>query len=633
MLFKNPIILYGLFFLIVPIIVHLFQLRKFSKVSFTNVAFLKPLISQTRKSRQLKKWLTLLARCAAVACIVIAFAQPFLPGSKTATQEKQTAIYLDNSYSMQLNGKNGELYKNATSQLLEKLPADKVFTLFTNDKVFAHTNRQQITNELLSNNYSSTTLSFDQIQLKAASLLDDKNAAKEIILISDFQNSTATDFPDTLNNVKRELVKLEPQEINNISIDTAFIVSQASNSIKIQVDLSSNYKIEQPVTVSLDNNNILLAKTSTVLENDKGTVIFEIEASEPIIGRIYLEDQGLTFDNELFISTGSKKKIKVLSINGADSNFLDRLYNDEQFDYISVKERDVNYNLIKEQNIVILNEVVNVPASLSKEINTLTNRGGYLVLIPSDKAAANYTSIGLPGMEFNEISKKITTINFNHPLFKGVFNKRISNFQYPNVNSVLKSTNALDPILKYEDGSSFLYKNQNTYVFTTSLNIENSNFQNSPLIVPVFYNMAINALPVPQLYYELDNNNEIAINTAVNQDDILSLSNESSQIIPRQQAFDNYVLLTAGKELSLSGNYNVTVKDQDISTLSFNATRTENQLKYYSNADLGNNLSESIDDLLYKLNQEENILSLWKYFVMGALFFLICELLILKFVK
>jgi hypothetical protein len=37
--------------------------------------------------------------------------------------------------------------------------------------------------------------------------------------------------------------------------------------------------------------------------------------------------------------------------------------------------------------------------------------------------------------------------------------------------------------------------------------------------------------------------------------------------------------------------------------------------------------------LLYKLSEEPNILSLWKYFVMGALFFLICEPLILKFVK
>jgi hypothetical protein len=632
MLFKNPIILYGLFFLIVPIIVHLFQLRKFNKVSFTNVAFLKPLITQTRKSRQLKKWLTLLARCAAITCLVMAFAQPFLPGSKTATQEKQTAIYLDNSYSMELKGKNGALYKNATSQLLEKLPADKVFTLFTNDKVFANTNRQQVTNELLSNNYSNEALSFDQVQLKASSLLQNKNAAKEMIFISDFQNSTGKQFPAPLPNVKRELVKLEPQEINNIAVDTVFIESQSGNNLKLQVGLSANYKVVQPVTLSFENNTILLAKTSVLLENQVGTATFEIETDEPIEGRIYLDDNGISMDNELFISTGRKEKIKVLSINGADSSFLDRLYKGELFEYISLAERDVNYNLIKNQNIVIINEMTDIPASLSEELNRLTSNGGYMVVIPSQKSSG-YQNIGLNGLEYNDFSKKITEINFNHPLFKGVFNKQVSNFQYPNVTSVLKTTNAIDPILKYDDGSSFLYKDNTTYFFTTSLNLENTNFQNSPLIVPVFYNMAVNALPIPQLYYELGDSNAIAVNTSLNQDDILSLSNDSSEVIPRQQAFDSYVLITAGKELSIAGNYKVKIKEQKISMLSFNAKRQENKLTYYSNADLGNNLSASIDDLLYKLSQEENILSLWKYFVMGALFFLICELLILKFVK
>lgn len=632
MIFKHPLLLYGLFFLIVPIIVHLFQLRKFTKVPFTNVAFLKPLITQTRKSRQLKKWLTLLARCLTIACIVFAFAQPFLSGSKTATKEKQTAIYLDNSFSMELNGKNGQLYKNATSQLLEKLPADKVFTLFTNDKVFSNTNRQQITNELLANNYSSEVLSFDQIQLKASSLLDDKSAAKEIIFISDFQNMNGASFPDTLKGVKRELVRLEPEETNNISIDTAFVVSQSGANLKLQVDISSNHEVEQPVTLTLENNSILLAKTSVLLENQKGSANFDIEIDEPITGRIYIEDKGMSFDNELFISTGAKQKIKVLSINGADSNFLDRLYNDDQFEYLSVTERDVNYNLIKDQNIVIVNEVGNIPASLGNELNLLTQDGGYLVIIPT-APSSGYETINLPAIEYNDVSKKITDINFNHPLFKGVFNKKVTNFQYPNVKSVLKTTNAIDPILKYEDGSSFLYKNQNTYVFTSSLNLENSNFQNSPLIVPVFYNMAVNALPISQLYYQLDDSNTIAVNTTVNQDQIISLSNTISEVIPRQQAFDNYVLITAGKDFSTAGNYDVKVKGEKISTLSFNAKRAENQLVYYSNADLGNNLSESIDDLLYKLNQEENILSLWKYFVLGALFFLICELLILKFVK
>ncbi|MFT4848579.1 MAG: hypothetical protein ACI83B_001111 [Sediminicola sp.] len=632
MLFKNPVILYGLLFLLVPIIVHLFQLRKFSKVLFTNVAFLQPLISQTRKSRQIKKWLTLLARSAAVACIVIAFAQPFLPKSNAATPEKQTAIYLDNSHSMELNGKNGGLYKYATSQLLEKLPVDKIFTLFTNDNVYINTNKQQITNELLSNNYSNEVLTFDQVQLKASSLLDKKNAAKEIIIISDFQNYAGEVFPDTLQNVKIELVKLRPQEIDNVSIDTAFVMSQSGENINLQVQLSSNYDVNQPVTLSLENNHILLAKTSVLIEDKKGKANFEIAIEAPIEGRIYIEDKGISFDNELFISTGTAQKIKVLSINGADSDFLDRLYKGDLFDYISVKEKDVNYNLIKDQNMVIINEMTNIPTSLSNELNKLTNNGGSLVIIPA-QISSGYESIGLTGLEYNDVSKKVTEINFNHPLFKGVFNKRISNFQYPNVMSVLKSTNARDPILKYEDGSSFLYKNNRTYVFTTSLNLENSNFQNSPLIVPVMFNMAVNALPVSQLYYHLNSSNAIAVNTTVNQDEIISLSNDTSEIIPRQQAFDNYVLINTGEEFSTAGNYNVNSKDQKIAALSFNAHRKENRLVYYSDADLGVNLSASIDDLLYKLSEEPNILSLWKYFVMGALFFLICELLILKFVK
>ncbi|MCH7524070.1 MAG: BatA domain-containing protein, partial [Bacteroidetes bacterium] len=41
MQFKYPELLYALLLLLIPIIVHLFQLRKFQKVAFTNVQFLK----------------------------------------------------------------------------------------------------------------------------------------------------------------------------------------------------------------------------------------------------------------------------------------------------------------------------------------------------------------------------------------------------------------------------------------------------------------------------------------------------------------------------------------------------------------------------------------------------------------
>jgi hypothetical protein len=88
MQFKHPELLYALFLLLIPIIIHLFQLRRFQKVAFTNVAFLKKVNIQTRKSSQLKKWITLLLRLLAMACIIIAFAQPFTASTTALNTEK-----------------------------------------------------------------------------------------------------------------------------------------------------------------------------------------------------------------------------------------------------------------------------------------------------------------------------------------------------------------------------------------------------------------------------------------------------------------------------------------------------------------------------------------------------------------
>lgn len=634
MIFKNPAILYGLLFLIVPIIVHLFQLRRFTKVPFTNVAFLKPLITQTRKSRQLKKWLTLLARMAAIACIVLAFAQPFIPGSETATQEKQTAIYLDNSYSMQASGSKGELFKAAVTDLLERLPNDQKFTLFTNDNTYRNTTKKEIANELLIANYSTTTLSYEQIQLKANALLNDKSKRKELVIISDFQKTNEA-FPDTIVTLKRELVFLEAEKAINISIDTAYINNKETNSIEINVIVKSSEIIVSPVTVSLENNGVLVAKTSVDLTTRENTAVFNFETSQALNGRIYLEDNSLSFDNELFISNSNEQKIKVLAVNESDGDFLNRIYTDDEFDFTAVNARDLNFNLLKDQNLIILNELKNISGNLALEINTYLNNGGYLLIIPSlEQSGYNAINDVKAADDINENEKRITSINFNHPLLKGVFNKQITNFQYPKVNATTHIVNAMNTILKYEDGSSFLHQKNNIYLFTAPLNDENSNFKNSPLIVPVLYNMGRNSLPVPQLYYNNGVHNSIAIMAAINNDEILQLTNTLSTIIPKQRAFDSFVLLEVNDELTNPANYNVVKGTENITTLSFNTGRQENNLQYYTATDLGsNNIAYSIEDLVYKLSEEEGILSLWKYFVMGALFFLICELLILKFLK
>lgn len=493
---------------------------------------------------------------AVIACIVIAFAQPFIPGSNVATQEKETAIYLDNSYSMQSSGSKGELFKTAVTDLLERLPNDQKFTLFTNSNTYTNTTKKEVANDLLNSEYQSKPLSYEQIQLKANALLNDNKKRKELIIISDFQKIDET-FPDTIKGLKRELVFLEAEGSNNISIDTAYISRRETNSIDISVSVTSDKAINNPVTLSLENNDVLVAKTSVDLTNLKDTGIFNFETSQPLQGRIYLEDNSLSFDNELFISNNIDRKIKVLAINTVDGDFLKRIYTEDEFDFTAVRSRDLNFNLLKEQNLIILNELNSISVNLAKEINTYLRNGGYLVMIPA-LDQSGYSSINnIQGTDnISEKEKRITEINYNHPLLKGVFNKQISNFQYPKVNATTNTISALNPILKFEDGSSFLFQKGNVFNFTAPLNNQNSNFKNSPLIVPILYNMGgRNSLPVQQLYYHIGDKNSIAIPEKIIRDEILELSNESNAIIPKQRAFESFVLIEIEDELNNSGNY------------------------------------------------------------------------------
>ena len=70
MRFLHPEVLYAFFALLIPILVHLFQLRKFQTEQFTNVVLLKKLEISSRKSSQLKKWLTLLIRLLTISCLI-----------------------------------------------------------------------------------------------------------------------------------------------------------------------------------------------------------------------------------------------------------------------------------------------------------------------------------------------------------------------------------------------------------------------------------------------------------------------------------------------------------------------------------------------------------------------------------
>jgi hypothetical protein len=188
MQFKHPELLYALFLLVIPILIHLFQLRRFQKVKFTNVKLLKKIDLQTRKSSTLKKWLVLFTRLLIIAFTVLAFAQPFIPTTDNYNEAQETVIYLDNSFSMQAEGNNGTLLNEAIQKLLTTLPDTDKLNVFTNDKVFKNTTLKAIKNDLIQLSYSKEQINYESAYLKGKELFSDNGTySKNLILVSDFQ--------------------------------------------------------------------------------------------------------------------------------------------------------------------------------------------------------------------------------------------------------------------------------------------------------------------------------------------------------------------------------------------------------------------------------------------------------------
>lgn len=269
--FKHPEILYFLLLLIVPVLVHLFQLRRFKKEYFTNVRLLKTLSIQTRKSSKIKKWLLLACRMLLLACIIIAFAQPFFDAKDNKNANNEMYIILDNSYSMQAKGKKGELLKRAVQELLEETPVNSTFSLLTNTEKYWNTDIKTIQNVLQNLEYSASPFQLENLIAQIKS--HHSPFKKDVVIITDAVGLEQKNLKNIDKNDSFYFIIPKAEQKNNISIDSVFIHQTLDNFYEISVVLTGFGENLKPVSLSLYNQNKLIAKTVATLETKKKTSI------------------------------------------------------------------------------------------------------------------------------------------------------------------------------------------------------------------------------------------------------------------------------------------------------------------------------------------------------------------------
>jgi hypothetical protein len=673
MRFLSPGFLFALITVAIPIIIHLFNFRKFKKVYFSNVRFLKNVEMQTSSKRQLKDRLILASRILGLIFLVLAFARPYIPAAshKNSFQNQVLSIYIDNSFSMEAQNKNGTLLDEAKRRAKEIASAHSLndkFQVLTND--LEGKNQRLLSLEEFKNavdeiEISSANKNIKQIIARQKDVFStEPNSRKSIYLISDFQKNILADDairPDS--SVSIRLIRLKSNAQANISIDSLWFnsaIHKPGDFEKIIVRLKNNSDEEAlniPIKLSINKEQKALGSISI---KARSTAIDTLSFSGLKAGWqeavMEITDYPFIFDDKFFFSFRVEESMPILIINGTKENpYLNALFQSDKFFRISNNlEGNVSYSDLDAYSLIILNELNVLNTGLSQTLQEYCKNGGTLMLFPSLDVDQSGLKNFLQGLNTDVpeqlISKeeKITSINLQHPIFLGVFEKNTPKMDLPAVKKYLKfsslSKTKRKNILELPGNQLFLseytFGSGKIYLSAVALNDESSNLPKHAIFVPIMYQTALLSIKKQQLFYDL--NSETLINLpkiVLNPNQTLKLRKESFESIPDMRQNDNLSQINISDQLRESGNYQLFKGDSLISTLSFNDAGSESDLSYASNKEINANFgatkpemiepgSESIENTIKSVNQG---FSLWKLCLILALLFFALEILLIRF--
>ena len=646
--FKYPAVFYFLCVLIIPILIHLFNLQRFKKIEFTNVQFLKKIRLETRKNSKLKKRLILATRLLSFTALIFTFSQPYF-GDKKTEEVRHNYIYLDNSKSLNTNGINGNLLKIAAQDIIENSPENERYSLLTNNDFNINISKKELVKSLKNLKFSNNITSIqDKINTIQTELKNKSINSYKILFISDFQyfsKNKKTEFTNVIRPFS--FVKLNSNAKNNISIDSVYINTINTQKKLVSVVVKNQGESKKNIPIALYNSSKLINKRSfSILENEEIIIKFPIENSNKFKGKIQLTfNDAFLFDNTFYFTMNTLSKTSILNI-GKTLPSISKIFNNDEFNFTSSTLQNVNYNLISSQQLIILNRLKSFSNVLKNSLLKFLKNGGNLLIIPNQNIElSSYNSL------FKEIntgkiqsknrdSLKITTINFEHPLINNVFTKEVRNFEYPT--TIINYTHNFkgNAILLFENKTPFLHEISNSlskiYLFSSPLNIQSSNFINSPLIVPTLYNIARQSLELNKPYYILQKENSIEIRKKIEKNEILKISNHIKSFIPPQENFANKVVFSTLNEPKTEGFYDIVLNKDTLTSIAYNNSSSESSLVSYNlntvkKENKNIEIFSSIKEYFKEKNEKNEVQSLWRLFLAIAIVSLSLEILILKF--
>jgi len=668
MRYQNPQLLYALFAIAIPVIIHLFNLRKHKNVHFSSIRFLKEIKQQKERISNLKHILILITRILAITFLVLAFAKPFIAVSNKH-KAKNILIYIDNSFSMDAKNTNGRLLdiaKEKARLIVKNYPNENDFFLLTNNlyKLNQKYNKEKINKYIDKINTTPIIKSVSEI-IKKGELLSSENS--HMYIISDMQKSSF-DFNNiniTDTSLKIFLIPLNTQKQKNITIDSCWInepVLTNKKDIKIFANIKNNSSenIEEEVIFLNIDNKQKSQQFISLLGYEQKIITFNFNNDEKLIeGNITINDSPITFDNKLYFTIRKTEKINICCLNNNKENkSLNKLFKSDTllFNYINLTINNIDYNKLQNQDLLIINEVEKISSGLLDMIKSKVKLGLNILIIPNDTINVESYNILLNDLAINKITGiinktlTISQINTHNAVFNNVFNSKPENINYPKTNTYYECNNTKynTPLLSLENNKPFLtvYTREKGFIYqlNSSLKKENTNFTNHALFVPTLINIAIQSISTKKLYNIIGQDDYFTTSYKINNNNLLMLKNNTNEITPTPKTVDGKTYFYLNNQILSSGIYSLNNKKETLDKLAFNNNTKESNIESIKNNEIQdwiqknklsniNINSNNSKQLLTQIKETTNAKEYWKTMLILSLIFFALEIVLIKIIK
>ncbi len=522
MSFLFPLFLIAGLSLAVPVLIHLFNLRRYKTVVFPHTRFLRNISLQSRRQREVQNRWLLLLRLLFLSALVLAFAQPFFRKKSTADDRARLQVlYLDNSYSTSLKSgaRTGlEAARDALRRQVESSPTSRYILLTAGGPVsYTPQPSDKILAALEAVQTSPVARPSDATLATVQSLIGTEGGGgADVYWASDFGRTGFNPRPpaDLVRGVRLHGIPVQSRTPRNFYIDTAALLSpviQAGQEVRLvvksrRVGPAPTAASVPTIQLSVDGQ-VKSAATPRLVDATESTdtLAFSTDGAGWRRIQLVLADGAVPFDDTFRITARSAPSLAVLVLHqGAPNPYVQAAF--RSYSGFGVTQQDASNPPVSfaDYNLVILSGITRLDGALATSLGKAVRDGLSLTILPGRTSAVGELNATLSSLadarieSLDTAQQAATQLQSGADLVRDLFEAIPPNVQLPTAAWHYRLRGGLgsggQAILSFRNGDPMLAQyapgRGRLYVLATGADAQSGNFAASYFFVPFLYQMA-----------------------------------------------------------------------------------------------------------------------------------------------